>query len=106
MPLYTLNLDVVTPKITAVKSHLDQTFIVTDFDGTLTQYFDENGKSRPSIISLLYNEGVLDEDYTQQAQAMRKHYSTIEHDKSLPFAVREEAMEEWWTKHKELLMHK
>lgn len=106
MPFHTLKQPLVDQKIATIQSSLDQTCIVTDFDGTLTQYFDHNGKSRPSIISLLYNEWMLEEDYTQQAQAMQKHYIVIEHDASLSFEIRQAAMEEWWTKHKELLMQK
>ena len=43
-------------KIDFLKQHKDQFHVVADFDGTLTQYFDHNGKSRPSIISLLKDE--------------------------------------------------
>jgi hypothetical protein len=47
---------------------------VADFHGTLTQYFDLEDKSRPSIISLLYNEWILDDDYSKQAQELFDHY--------------------------------
>ncbi len=89
-----------------IKQHPHHYCIVADFDWTLTKYFDEHGKSRPSIISLLYNEWVLDEDYTQKAQQMHTHYVAIEHNHNLSQQERENAMEERWTRHKELLMIK
>ncbi len=107
MPIHTSHNNTITKeKILFIKSHLSTTHIVADFDGTLTQYFDDNKKSRPSIISLLYNEWILDDDYTQQAQALHDYYVAIEHNHSLPYETRQTAMEERRTKHKELLMHK
>jgi len=106
MSLHTLNPNTTNTKIEFIKSHLDQTHIIADFDGTLTKYFDEHGKSRPSIISLLRDENILDDDYSQQAKAMHAKYSVIEHDTSLPFEQRQDAMVEWRTTHKELLMKK
>ena len=93
-------------KIDFLNQHKDQFHIVVDFDGTLTQYFDHNGKSRPSIISLLYNEWILDDDYSKQAQALFDHYVKIEHDATLSLEIRQQAMENRWTEHKELLMKK
>lgn len=93
-------------KIDFFNNHRDKFHVVADFDGTLTQYFDHNGKSRPSIISLLYNEWILDDDYSKQAQALFDHYVQIEHDMSLSLEIRQQAMEDRRTEHKELLMKK
>ncbi len=93
-------------KIDFFNNHRDKFHVVADFDGTLTQYFDHNGKSRPSIISLLYNEWVLDDDYSKQAQALFDHYVHIEHDTTLSLEIRQQAMEDRRTEHKELLMKK
>lgn len=92
--------------INTIKQTIWKLCIVADFDGTLTQYFDEQGNSRPSIISLLRDEWVLDEDYSIQAKAMYSKYSTIEHNSDLSMEVRHNAMNERWTTHKELLMTK
>lgn len=102
----TLNVSTHTDFFQNIKKNPEQYCIVADFDWTLTKYFDENGKSRPSIISLLYNEWILDDDYTQKAQQMHTHYVAIEHNHNLPLEERENAMEERWTSHKELLMKK
>lgn len=92
--------------INSIKQNLSNLCIVADFDWTLTQYFDEQGHSRPSIISLLRDEWVLDEDYSIKAKEMYTKYSAIEQDKSLPIQVRHDAMNERWTTHKELLITK
>jgi Pyrimidine 5'-nucleotidase (UMPH-1) len=106
MPLHTLYPETANTKINFIKSHLDQTHIIADFDGTLTKYFDEFGKARESIISLLRHENILDEEYSQLTKAMYAKYSIIEHDDTLPLSQRQDAMVEWRTTHKELLMKK
>lgn len=93
-------------KIDFLTSHRGQTHIVVDFDGTLTQYFDHEGKSRPSIISLLRDEDVLDADYTNRAKDFHAYYGAIEHNPDIDYETKSQAMNERWTKHKELLMEK
>lgn len=93
-------------KIKTLSKNLNQLYFVFDFDGTLTQRSDEHGKVRLSIISLLRDEWVLDDDYAQKAHAMYNKYSAIEHDTSLSREVRTAAMQERWITHKELLMAK
>lgn len=93
-------------KLSSIHNNSWDICLVVDFDGTLTKYFDENGKSRPSIISLLRDEWVLDENYSIKAKEMYSKYSAIEHNKELPFDVRNDAMNERWTTHKELLITK
>ena len=98
--------DTVQTKLDFLTQHRDQIHIVTDFDATLTQYFDHHGKSRPSIISLLRDENILDEEYSSLAHEMYSYYSAIEHDPSLDKDLKMATMNERWTKHKELLMKK
>ncbi len=43
-------------KIENIKNNSDQLHVVADFDATLTQYFDHEGKTRPSVISILRDE--------------------------------------------------
>lgn len=106
MSLVIQNSIIFDEKIHFFNQYKSQFHVVADFDGTLTQYFDHNGKSRPSIISLLYNEWILDDDYSKQAQALFDHYVQIEHDTTLSLEVRQQAMEDRRTAHKELLMKK
>lgn len=93
MSLIISNQEVSQEKIHFFNQYKNQFHIVADFDGTLTQYFDHNGKSRPSIISLLYNEWILDDDYSKQAQALFDHYVQIEHDTTLSLEVRQQAFD-------------
>lgn len=93
-------------KLDIITGSLDQTHIVTDFDSTLTQYFDRSGRSKPSIISLLYDAGLFDEAYTREVKEMHDYYYPIEYDTSLPLDFRKEKMVERRTRHKELLIKK
>ena len=93
-------------KISFFDNHRDQFHVVADFDGTLNHYFDSTGEKTQSIISLLYNHNILDDDYSKQAQWFYDHYVKIEHNTDLSMETRQAAMEERRTKHKELLMRK
>ncbi len=78
--------------------------VLADFDGTLTrEYID--GKKTPSLISILRDHpGYLSPDYREKAHELYRHYHPIEQDHSLPLAERKDKMEEWWSRHKELLI--
>ena len=93
-------------KIMFFHNYRDKFHVVADFDGTLNHYFDHEWKRSQSIISLLYTNDILDEDYSKHAQAFYDYYVKIEHDSTLPIQTRQAAMEERWMKHKELLMNK
>jgi 5'-nucleotidase len=88
---------------TLIADGADQLHILADFDRTLTQAYP-NGKDSGSLISVLYNEGYLSQEYQQTAQAYHQQYSAIEKDETLPFEERKSAMMEWRTKHKQLLI--
>lgn len=77
--------------------------ILADFDKTLT-YARVNGKDTPSIISVLYNEGYLSEEYSEKAKALADMYRPIESDLSIPLETRKKKMLERWTKHRNLLV--
>lgn len=106
MNLIIKNPKTLNEKINFFMNNMESFHVVTDFDWTLTQYFDDNWKSRPSLISLLYNEWILDDEYSEYAQSLFNHYVKIEHDTTLPLDTRQQAMEERWTKHKDILMKK
>lgn len=81
----------------------DLIHVLTDFDKTLT-YARVDGSDTPSIISVLYNNGYLSNEYSQAAKQLEKTYRPIEDDMSIPLETRKEQMLEWWTKHRELLI--
>jgi HAD superfamily hydrolase (TIGR01544 family) len=77
--------------------------ILADFDRTLTTAF-VNGKSVPSLISILRDGNYLTPDYAEKAHELFNTYHSIEIDPSVPFEKKKIAMEEWWRKHSELLI--
>lgn len=78
---------------------------VLDFDGTITQKI-VNGKFVPSLISILYTQHLLDDDYSLRATALRDIYYPKEINQSLSVLEKFPFMEEWWRKHSELLIEK
>lgn len=83
----------------------NSTCFVLDFDGTITQKI-VNGKFVPSLISILYTQHLLDEDYSARATLLRDTYYPKEIDQSLSISEKFPYMEEWWRKHSELLIEK
>jgi len=77
---------------------------ISDFDRTLTHAFIDGGEHVPSLISVLRDENYLIEGYSDKARTLFKQYHPIEIDNSISFKKRKKAMEEWWTKHAELLI--
>ena len=74
MPTLILQPDIAEQKKHIISTNLDKTHIIADFDGTFTQYFDEVGKARASIISILRHDNILDEDYSIQAHELHATY--------------------------------
>lgn len=85
------------------KDGVEKLHVLADFDQTLTQAF-VNNKRTPALISILADEGYLTSDYPEKANALFKKYYNIEIDPDIPFEEKREAMEEWWTKHFNLLI--
>ena len=77
--------------------------ILSDFDRTLTTAFIE-GKSIPSLISILRDGNYLTPDYGSKAQALYDKYHRIEIDSTVPAAEKKKAMQEWWEIHFNLLI--
>ncbi len=77
--------------------------ILADFDRTLTQAFSD-WKYRASLISVLYEEWHLSKEYQKTAQWFAAKYRPIELDNSISMEDKKEAMKEWRTKHKLLLI--
>lgn len=90
-------------KMAISKDGAEKLHLLADFDRTLTKAFVD-GRSVTSLISVLYNEDYLSPDYTQAAQALHKKYYPIEIDLKIPKEEKKKAMNEWWTKHFDLLI--
>src|SRR3989344_8153603 len=69
--------------------------VITDFDNTLTKAFI-NGKSTPSIISILRNENYLTPDYPSKAHALFNKYHPIEISIEINDKEKKKAMKKWW----------
>lgn len=77
--------------------------VLADFDRTLTTAFVD-GKSTPSIISILRNGDYLTSDYAAKARALYDQYHPIEINPKISLEEKKKAMREWWTTHFELLI--
>lgn len=77
--------------------------ILADFDRTLTTAF-VNGKSVPSLISVLRDGNYLTSDYSEKAHQLYDKYHPIEINPNIPLEEKKKAMEEWWRTHFDLLI--
>lgn len=77
--------------------------VVADFDRTLTKAI-VNGKSTPSVLSELRNGDYISKEYAKKAQALADKYHPIEIDVNLPIEEKKVAMQEWWSRHFNLLI--
>ncbi len=84
------------------KGKAKQLHVIADFDRTLTPVFVD-GKSIPSLISILRDGNYLTLDYAAKAHALYDKYHPIEIDPEIPLAGKKEAMREWWMAHFDLL---
>lgn len=77
--------------------------VIADFDRTLTRVF-VNHNEYPSVISLLRDGNHLTPDYAPKAHALFNEYHPIEIDPNISDKEKKIKMQEWWTKHIELLI--
>jgi len=77
--------------------------VLADFDRTLTTAF-VNGKSVPSLTSILRDGNYLTPDYAKKANELYAKYHLIEIDSKIPAEEKKKAMEKWWTTHFDLLI--
>lgn len=85
------------------KDGVEKLHVLADFDQTLTHAF-VNNKRTPALINILADEGYLTPDYPEKANALFEKYYNIEINLDIPFEEKKKAMEEWWTKHFNLLI--
>lgn len=77
--------------------------VLADFDRTLTTAFFE-GKSRPSLISVLRSENYLTQEYSDKAYALFDHFHPIEIDPNISLEEKKVHMTQWWQQHLSLLV--
>ena len=77
--------------------------VLADFDRTLTTAFVD-GKSIPSLISVLRDGSYLTPDYAEKANTLYAKYHPIEIDPKIPLNEKKRAMLEWWKTHFALLV--
>lgn len=82
----------------------DNLHVISDFDRTLTHAFLENGDFVSSTMSILRDENHLSLEYSKKANALFDFYHPIEIDVNVSLDDKKKAMEEWWTKHSDLLI--
>lgn len=85
------------------KAGIEGFYVVSDFDKTLTRSFVD-GKSIPSLISILRDGNYLTPDYAEKAHALYNKYHPIEINPEVPLEEKKKAMEEWWMVHFDLLI--
>jgi len=78
--------------------NLEKLLVVSDFDGTLTKKIVD-WKIVPSLISILRDQQLLDEDYSIKAKQLFDKYWPIEKDPNIPEQEKFNAMESWWKEH-------
>ncbi len=85
------------------ESGAEKFHVLADFDRTLTTAFVD-GKSIPSLISILRDGNYLTSDYAPKANELYNRYHQIEIDPKIPFEEKKKTMHEWWTTHFDLLI--
>jgi 5'-nucleotidase len=90
-------------KIAFLKGGADSIQVVTDFDRTLTRAFDK-GKKVGTAIAQIRNNNYLSIEYTKKAFDLFNYYQPLEYDDKILMKEKIGLMEEWWTKHLDLLV--
>jgi len=78
--------------------------ILTDFDKTLTDPGEINGKKISSTISQIRAGGYLGEEYSKLSYELFDKYSPLEHDQSISKEERSQKMAEWYSLHHKILV--
>lgn len=82
---------------------VEKLHILADFDRTLTTAFVD-GRSIPSLISVLREGNYLGSDYASKAFEMYDRYHPIEIDPNISLEEKKKAMHDWWVEHFDLLI--
>lgn len=95
------NFDTIVQNITS--DGKDKLHFLADFDRTMTKSF-VHGIEKPSLVSVLRDEGYLSEEYRKRAYALFDQYHPFEISNEISQEEKNQKMEEWWHKHLELLV--
>lgn len=82
---------------------LSKLHILSDFDGTLLKCFNQ-GEKISSLISRLRSGNYLPSEYSRRAHELYEIYHPIEVSYVISREEKNKKMQEWWLKHKELLI--
>ncbi len=82
---------------------LENLFVVSDFDRTLTKAFCENNKVS-SLIAMLREHNYLGSEYMEKAKALFSKYHPYEIDMDISFEEKNQKMNEWWSSHNKLFV--
>lgn len=78
--------------------------VLADFDRTITKSF-VNGKEVKSLMEFFRSdEKYISKDYAEKSTALANFYRPIEQDPVITLEEKKIKMEEWWTKHFDLLI--
>ncbi|MDD4036481.1 MAG: hypothetical protein PHS45_04090, partial [Bacilli bacterium] len=78
--------------------NLNSTYIVTDFDRTITNAYSN------SSWALLSKSSLVNKDYIEDRDKLFNYYHPIEIDNTLSYSYKNAMMIEWWQKHIGLLI--
>jgi len=80
--------------------------VISDFDFTLTKYYQEDGSSRSASCHMVleHSVGLLPETYCSKAKGLQQKYHPIEVDPHMDPAVKFAHMEDWVNAHNTLFM--
>ena len=79
--------------------------VISDFDFTLTKYYQEDGSRSASCHMVLeHSVGLLPDSYCTGAKFLQQKYHPIEVDPHMDYAVKFQHMEDWVLAHNKLFM--
>lgn len=85
------------------KGGVEKLHILADFDRTLTTAFID-GKSTPSLVSILRDGNYLTSDYAKKAHALYDKFRPIETNPKISLEEKKKSMHKWWAFHFDLLI--
>lgn len=77
----------------------DNTYILIDFDYTITS------KTSDTSWNILSKSGIVPKEYVKKRQDLYNRYGHLEIDETISLKKRTNYMNEWWTKHLNLLIN-
>jgi HAD superfamily hydrolase (TIGR01544 family) len=85
------------------KDGLENLFVLSDFDRTLTAPF-YRGKSVPGILAILRNNNYFGDDYSDKAFRLYEKYHPLKSKNNIALSKKKTLMEKWYNEHYKILM--